>query len=108
MDEEESLVKMKIVFPGKRIIFCIIAAVFLIGAYFFLQTGSELKVNIMRLLNRDALYLQNGDIVRCWIWDEKNKTVVGEAQDKKIFIFNSDEYVGIEKDELLHYLRQLI
>jgi len=108
VDEEESLVKMKIVFPGKRILFCIIAAVFLIGAYFFLQTASELKLNIMRILNQDTLYLQNGNIVRGWIWNEKNKTVIGETQDKEIFIFDSNEYVEIERDGLLHYLRQLI
>ena len=62
----------------------------------------------MRILNQDTLYLQNGNIVRGWIWNEKNKTVVGETQDKEIFIFNSNEYVEIERDGLLHYLRQLI
>lgn len=92
----------------KRIIFCIMAALFLIGAYFSLHINSGFKVNLMRLLNLDTLYLKNGNVLRGWIWDEKGGLVAGETTQGEIFIFNADEYAEIERDKFLHYLRQLI
>jgi len=88
----------------KRILFCVIAGIFLIGAYFYFRLNS----GPLRLLNQDTLYLNNGDIVRGWIWDDKGGVVVGETLNKEIFIFKDNEYVEIERDKLLHYLRNLI
>ena len=88
----------------KRILFCVIAGIFLIGAYFYFR----LNPGLLRLLNQDTLYLNNGDIVRGWIWDDKGGVVVGEALNKEIFIFKDNEYVEIERDKPLHYLRNLI
>jgi len=92
----------------KRIMFCFSAGIFLIGAFFYLQTDSKLKTYVMRLLNEDTLYLKNGNILRGWIWDEKDGVVVGETAQNEIFLFNKNEYLEIERDKPLHYLRELI
>jgi len=88
----------------KRILFCVIAGIFLIGVHFYFRLNS----NLPRFLNQDIIYLNNGDIVRGWIWDDKGGVVVGEALNKDIFLFKDGECTEIERDKPLRYLRNLI
>jgi len=88
----------------KRILFCAIAGIFLIGVYFYFRLNSDLP----RFLNQDIIYLNNGETVRGWIWDDKGGVVVGETLNKEIFLFKENEYIEIERDKPLRYLRSLI
>lgn len=91
----------------RKIILCVVIGIFVLGTLFFLFNPT-LHTNLMRLLNQDILYLEDGDIVRGWIWDERGGIIVGETKREEIFIFSDKEYTHIERNKFLRLLRELI
>jgi hypothetical protein len=91
----------------KKTLYTILGVVLLCGLITLLpKTG--INARLMRLLNEDHLYLKNGEVVRGWVWDDRDGVVVGETADKAIFIFSRSEYSDIKKNKLLQYLREFI
>jgi len=97
-----------VTFSRRKIIIGVCLVIFALGPYFFLRINFKLRQDWLSQLNQDTLYLENGTVVRGWIWDDKDGLVIGETPEGKIFTFNKEEYRVIEKDLFLRYLRELI
>jgi hypothetical protein len=93
---------------ARRIIFCIIAGVFLLSGFIFLRMNPEFSLKITNMLDEDVIYLKGGKVIRGWIWDEQQGVIVGEDRQKEIFVLRANQCLRIEKDELLLLWQKLI
>lgn len=82
-------------------------SVFLLALYLSLRYHPLLSTHLVHLLNQDAIMLNNGNIVRGWIWDDAEGVIVGEDRGGMIFFLLLSECQRSEKDALLKTLSRL-
>ncbi|MBI4707984.1 MAG: hypothetical protein HY761_08680 [Candidatus Omnitrophica bacterium] len=92
----------------KKFLLGFIVGMFFTGSlYFFLQPDATVRIKMGRLLDRDTLYLKNGDVILGWIVQEEGDKILVEVE-KGTFILNRSECKSIQKNTFLRYLRELI
>jgi len=82
--------------------------VLIASSFVLLQPDSPHYIFIMRLLNRDRVYFNDGSVKNIWLWDDKGEVTIGENSEEEITVINRDEYKEIEQNKLLRYLKVLI
>lgn len=92
----------------KKFLLGFIIGMFFAGSlYFFLQPDATVRLKVGRLLDRDTLYLKNGDVILGWIVQEEGDKILVEVE-KGTFILNRSECKSIQRNTFLRYLRELI
>jgi hypothetical protein len=92
----------------RKIIVLVGLAAVVLAAFTLLQLDSGQYAYILRQLNRDIVYFNDGSLANIWLWDDKGAAAIGEDAEGEIIVFNKDEYKEIEENKPLRYLNVLI
>lgn len=85
----------------------IIGIVAAVSAYLFLNPNPMPRINLGRLLDKDTIYLANGQILDGWIADENENTILLEVE-KGTVTLSRARCRSIQKNKLLQYIRDLM
>ena len=87
----------------RKLILGFILAIFLACLYFIFYPDSELRPQLMRLLDYDILYLKNGGIIQETVFfSHANVVTIGKG------LYEQSDGTRIEEDVFLRYLRDLM
>ena len=86
-----------------KIIIFLFTCLVLFGAiFYFLGTSAGEYDSIWSRLEQDLIYLEDGKVLKGWIWEERVNMIIGERLDKTIFSLPASDYKAVKRD----YLRQ--
>lgn len=92
----------------KTFLLGLIVGIFLaIIIYYTPGFDPKLRIRLGRLLDKDIIFLKNGNIVRGWIFKESDEEFLVELE-KGYFRLPRSECETIEKNYLLQYMQELI
>lgn len=93
----------------RKYIFCITAALLILaGIYSFFGKEKAWRLKLWLLLDKDIIYLKNGDVVQGWLWKQESDLIVGRTEKDEMFVFKPSECEIIQEDVLLRYFEKLI
>ena len=92
----------------RKLFWSIISVLFLGSIYFFLKPAASFRTKLWHSLDKDILYLNDGRIIRGWIWERRDNLITGYTEEDEVFVLKSSEPIGVKENELLRYLQELI
>ncbi|MFC1675303.1 hypothetical protein ACFL1K_05415 [Candidatus Omnitrophota bacterium] len=91
----------------KFILGVVVGLVLFFGFYFMFSSNTKLHIDAGRLLDQDAVYLEDGSIVKGWIVNEGGYDILIETGGAT-FTLPLSKCVRIEKDVFLKFVRKVI
>lgn len=93
----------------RKYIFCIVATLLILaGINSFFGKEKSWRQKLWLLLDKDIIYLKNGDVVQGWLWKQESNLIAGRTENDEVFVFKPSECEIIQEDVLLRYFEKLI
>ena len=93
----------------RKYIFCIVATILILaGINSFFGEEKSWRQKLWLLLDKDIIYLKNGDVVQGWLWKQESDLIAGRTEKDEVFVFKPSECEIIQEDVLLRYFEKLI
>lgn len=93
----------------RKIIFFIILGVSVLGViHLSFGEGKKLRREMELLLDKDILYLNDGEVIQGWMWKQEGDLIAGQREKGGTFVVNPSQCQIIQENVLFHYLEKLI
>ena len=80
----------------------------LFGIFLLSGWSKEMRSQLWRVFDKDALYLNDGSCIYGWVWNETDEAVMGKKENGDIFTVQRAELKYMGSNVLLAQLKQIL